>query len=89
VDDKAYVRPGTSEGFEKTRNVMILTARDFVRQLPKYDSPEALMYRTLAAHHIIEKGVLSVDYKQTLAKRSHRHFVIVSPKAYVDSSGQW
>jgi hypothetical protein len=30
MDDKAYVRPGTSEGFEKTKNVMILTACDFV-----------------------------------------------------------
>ena len=87
MDDKAYVRPGTSEGFKKTRNVRILTACDSARQLPKYDWPEALMYQTPAAHRIMEKEVLSVDNKPTLAKTSDRHFVIVRPKAYVDSSG--
>lgn len=45
------------------------------------------MYQTPAAHRIMEKEVISVDNKPTLAKTSDRHFVIVRPKAYVDSSG--
>ena len=42
IDDKAYVRPGTCEGFEKTRNKRILTpsADERARKLPKYDWPE-------------------------------------------------
>ena len=42
IDDKAYVRPGTSEGFEKTRNKRFLTpsADERARKLPKYDWAE-------------------------------------------------
>ena len=42
IDDKAYIRPGTSEGFEKIRNKRILVpvAEDKMRKLPKYDWPE-------------------------------------------------
>ncbi len=55
-DDKAYVRPGTSEGFEKTRNIRILsTSNSNARKLPKYDWPEKQMYQTPGAHRIIEK----------------------------------
>ena len=50
-DDKAYLRPGTSEGFEKTRNIRILTlANEGAKQLPKYDWPERMMYQTPATH---------------------------------------
>ena len=42
IDDKAYIRPGTSEGFEKVRNKRILVpvAEDKMWKLPKYDWPE-------------------------------------------------
>lgn len=87
-DDKAYVRPGTSEGFEKTRNIRILSTSDAnARQLPKYDWPEKQMYQTPGAHRIIEKEVLTIEGEKTLSKTSDRHYVIVRPKAYVDSSG--
>ena len=44
-DDKAYLRPGTSEGFEKTRNVKILTlANEGEQQVPKYDWPEQMQH---------------------------------------------
>ena len=57
IDDKAYVRPGTSEGFEKSRNVRIVTLVDETksRKLPKYDFPERLMYVTPATHKILRK----------------------------------
>ena len=37
IDDKAYLRPGTLEGFQNTRNQKILTLPDVekVKQLPK------------------------------------------------------
>ena len=45
-DNKAYLRPGTSEGFEKTRNVKILTlASEGARQLPKGPRPYSCCHR--------------------------------------------
>ena len=48
IDDKAYLRPGTSEGFSNTRNQRILTTTDVdkARAPPKYDWPEKLVYQT-------------------------------------------
>lgn len=44
MDDKAYIRPGTSEGCEKTRRVRILNLVDEgAKHLPKYDWPESLV----------------------------------------------
>ena len=42
IDDKAYIRPGTSEGVEKVRNkrILVLVAEDKMRKLPKYHWPE-------------------------------------------------
>lgn len=58
TDDKAYLRPGTSEGFEKARNIRILTVSDEekARQLPKYDWPEKLVYVTPGSHIIFTKS---------------------------------
>lgn len=55
IDDKAYVRPGTSEGFEKTRNKRILTpcAEEKSRKLPKYDWPESKVYVTPSTHRLL------------------------------------
>ena len=39
IDDKVYLRPGTSEGFNSVRNKRILTpaASEKIRKFPKYD----------------------------------------------------
>lgn len=88
MDDKAYVRPGTSEGFEKTRNIKILTVNgDGARQLPKYDWPEQKMYQTPTAHRIMEKNLEYVNEQPTLVTTKDTHIVFVRPKAFVDSSG--
>ncbi|XP_070537914.1 uncharacterized protein [Ptychodera flava] len=57
IDDKAYLRPGTSEGFEKTRKQRIATLADFqqAKKLPKYDWPEKAVYITPSAHRIFTK----------------------------------
>lgn len=59
IDDKAYVRRGTFEGFENSRNVrtITLTGRTKSRKLPKYDFPERLMYITPATQNFGERGV--------------------------------
>ena len=87
IDDKAYVRPGTSEGFENARKKKIMTTYDTARHLPKYDWPEKMVYQTPAAHRIMEKEVVEVDGKPTLSTSSDHHIVITRPKAYVDSGG--
>ena len=56
-DDEAYVLSGTCKGFEKTRNVKILTLSDNcrARKLPLHDFPESKAYCTPAAHRILKK----------------------------------
>lgn len=48
IGDKAYLRPGTSEGFSSACNLKILTVTDAdkARKLPKYDWPEELVCQT-------------------------------------------
>ena len=52
TDNKAYNRPGTSEGLEKMRNTRILMLSDVnkARKLPKYEWPERLVYITPGSH---------------------------------------
>ena len=53
IDDKAYLRPGTSEGFMNARNQRIFIVNDVnrARQLSKYDWPQRLVYQLLG--HIV------------------------------------
>ena len=90
TDDKAYIRPGTSEGLEKTRNTRILTLSDVnkARKLPKYDWPERLVFITPGSHRIFtKKGVVDDQGNETLITNDDFHFVVVRPKAIVGSSG--
>lgn len=77
------------EGFEKTRNVKILTLADEgARQLPKYDWHEKMVYQTPAAHRIMTKKVITMsDGSEKLVTENDEHIVILRPKAYVTSSG--
>ena len=45
IDDKAFLRPGTSEGFKGARNQVILqpTNEENARKLPLHDFPESKM----------------------------------------------
>ncbi|KAL9965166.1 hypothetical protein ACROYT_G028929 [Oculina patagonica] len=87
-DDKAYLRPGTSEGFEKTRNVKILTlASEGARQLPKYDWPEQMMYQTPSTHRILNKEGIEVNGQEKLVSVGDEHFVFIRPKQIVNSGG--
>ena len=70
-DDKAYVRPGTSEGFVR----ILSTSNSNERKLPKYDWPEKQMYQTPGAHTIIEKEVVSIEGEKTFLKTSDHYFV--------------
>ena len=91
IDDKAYLRPGTSEGFNNTRNQKILTTTDIekARKLPKYDWPEKLLYQTPGAHRIFTKESCMSEEKneEKLVTKNDSHFVFVRPKAIIESSG--
>ena len=67
IDDKAYVRPGTGEGFEKTRNKRILmpSAEERSRKFPKYDWPEKSL-----SHHLLTDCYQKHLYK-SMAKSSY------------------
>ena len=91
IDDKAYLRPGTSEGFCNTRNQKILTTTNIEKagKLPKYDWPEKLLYQTPGAHRIFTKeSCMSEEYnEEKLVTKDDSHFVFMRPKAIVESSG--
>ena len=78
VDDKAYLRPGTSEDFQHTQNQRILTSSDTqkARELPNYDWPEKLVYQTPGAHRIFTKSSTQgrINVPQGL-----RHFFSAGP----------
>jgi len=87
IDDKAYLRAGTSEGSSKTRNSQILTMSTEVkaRKLPKYDWPESQMYITPSTYRIFTQEPVVIDGKEKLFMKNDRHIVVIRPKAYVDS----
>lgn len=88
MDDKAYVRPGTSEGFEKRRRIRILNlTAEGAKQLPKYDWPDKFVYQTPSAHRVMTKKVVDIDGNKRLIVEDDKHIVVVRPKALVDSSG--
>ena len=89
TDDKAYLRPGTSEGFDKARNLRILTISDHskARKLPKYDWPEKMVYVTPGSHRVFTKSSVMNESEEKLIPEEDRHYVFVRPKAIVGSSG--
>ena len=89
MDDKAYVRPRTSEGFSHARKTRILTpaASDRARSLPKYDWPESAVYVTPSTHRFVQRVGVTVDGVEKLVSCGDRHIVFVRPKAIVGSSG--
>lgn len=58
TDDKVYLRPDTYEGFDKARNLKILTSSDDskARKLPKYDWPEKMVYVTPGSPRIFPRS---------------------------------
>ncbi|CAH3040108.1 unnamed protein product, partial [Pocillopora meandrina] len=89
TDDKAYLRPGTSEGFDKARNLRILTLSDHTkaRKLPKYDWPEKMVYVTPGSPRVFTKSSVMNETEEKLITEDDRHYVFVRPKAIVGSSG--
>lgn len=90
IDDKAYIRPGTSEGFSSARNQRILTLSDATKakKLPKYDWPEKYVYQTPGSHRVMTKeSVKDKDGCEKLINAIDHHTVFVRPKALVGSSG--
>ena len=90
IDDKAYLRPGTSEGFSSARNLKILTVTDDnkARKLPKYDWPEKLVYQTPGSHRVMTKeSVRDESGNEKLINDVDYHTVFIRPKAVIDSSG--
>ena len=77
IDDKAYLRPGTFEGFSKTRNSRILTmsTEAKARKLPKYDWPESQMHITPSTHRIFSQEPVVVDGKERLLMNQSRPMV--------------
>ncbi len=89
TDDKAYLRPGTSEGFAGARNVSIFTLTDEEKswKLPKYDWPEKLVYQTPAAHRIFTKESVMKEEEEKLVTKDDNHIVFIHPKAFAPTSG--
>ena len=89
MDDKAYLRPGTGEAMDRTRNGRILrpTADSHARVLPIHDFPEKKVCVTPSSHRVFTKSGQIIDEKEVFKMSSDRHFVFVRPKYFVGSSG--
>lgn len=85
MDDKAYLRPETSEGAKGARQQTILQPSDetLARALPVHDYPEVSVYITPSAFRLIRKKTEVVDDKVTLIADTDDSIVVVEPKAYV------
>ena len=88
-DDKAYIRPGTSEGFSNTKRgkIFTLTDEERSRKLPKYDWPEKLVFQTPASHRIFTKEAVVQGEEEKLVTAEDAHIVFIRPKAFVPSTG--
>ena len=89
IDNKAYLEPGTSEGFKSVRNKTILTttAAEHMRKLPKHGWPVNSVYQdSIYTLSYICEG-LEVDGREKIGSVGDCHYVFVMPKKYVDSSG--
>ena len=58
-----------------------------VRKLPKYDWLESQMYITPSTPRVFRQEPVTIDEREKLLMKNDRHFVVIRPKAYVDSSG--
>ena len=85
MDDKAYLRPETSEGAKGARQQTILQPSDETRarSLPVHDFPEASVYVTPSAFRFIRKEAEVVEEEVTLVTKTDDSIVVVEPKAYV------
>ncbi len=90
IDDKAYIRPGTGEAMDKSRNQRILTpvAEERAKKLPVHDWPERLVCVTPSTHRVFSKESKILNDKEKLFTKDDNHFVFVRPKHYIGSSGQ-
>lgn len=89
IDDKAYLRPGTGEAMDKSRNTRILipAAKEKAKKLPIHDWPEKKVCITPSAHRIFAKTPSMLDGKERLLTTDDNHIVFLRPKYYVGSSG--
>ena len=89
IDDKAYVRPGTSVGFRDVKKMGIYqpTDNNAVGKLPKYDWVNEQMYVTPSTHRIFTKESRVINVREVFAMSEDDRFVFMRPKAFVRSSG--
>ena len=89
VDDKAYVRPGTSVGFRDVKKMGIYqpTDNNAARKLPKYDWVNEQVYVTPSTHRIFTKESRVIDEREVFAISEDDSFVFMRPKDFVGSSG--
>ena len=89
MDDKAYVRPGTSVGLRDVKRGGIFQPCDskVVRKLPKYDWVNEEVYITPSTHRIFTKEPQKVGNKEAYVMSDDENFVFMRPKAQVGSSG--
>ena len=88
IDDKAYVRPGTSVGFRDVKKMGIYqpTDNNAAGKLPKYDWVNEQVYVTPSTHHIFTKESRVIDVREVFAMSEDDSFVFMRPKAFVGSS---
>lgn len=65
-DDKAYIRPTTSIGLEKSRSQRVFQSTQNPKELPMHDFADNKSFITPSSQRIIEKIEVGVDGKDTI-----------------------
>ena len=89
IDDKAYLRPGTSEGFSSVRNGRILTP-SAESKMKNYQSMIGQLVVFIKHPQPIGYCIVKVNLltnEEKVVSTGDSHYVFVRPKAYIDSSG--
>ena len=71
----------------RSKRILIPTAKDQIRKLPKYDWPVKQVYQTPSTHRLLMLESFQVDGHEKIGSSDDSHYVFVGPKSYVDSSG--
>lgn len=91
IDDKAYVRPGTSVGLRDVKKMGIHvyqpTDTSAGRKLPKCNWDNEQVYVTPSPHCIFSEGPKVVDETEVFVMSEDDSFVFMTSKAFVGSSG--
>ncbi len=87
-DDKAYLRPGTGIGMDKSRKRvnLQLTDPDKMKELPEHDFGDPRLFVTPSSHRVMHKRTETIDDHTVVKTVNDQTFAFFRPKQKTGSS---